>query len=158
MSQVHKVSNAVVHQPLRDLLGQLLSMSLAKRDIGSVTASDVGLRTSTAASYTIGGKFYSKAASSAVWALSGDKIAASKHCKFGLLLNSFGDGAVTQGDIVDTAAAAEVGDIASTEACVGEILIQTGAAEFVPGTTTFSQCISAGGSVTVTEYMHPLAV
>ena len=157
MSQVHKVSNAVVHQPLRDFLQQILSMSLAKRDVGSVTASDTGLRISTSASFTVGGKFYSKAASSAVWALSGDKINASKHCRFALMLDSAGTGTISQGSIEDTAAAAEVGDIASTKCCVGEVLIQTGTAAFTPGTTTFSQCISAGGSVTVTEYMHPLA-
>lgn len=152
MASTYRTTEAVVHQPLRDFLNNLLNMSLAKRDIGSVTASDTGLRISTAASYTINGRFYNKAASSAVFALSGTALTAGQRCKWLLSLDSNGNGTATQGTIAVTEANAVLPNRPENQCPVGQVEI-VAAAPYTPGTTTFSQVISSGGSVTVTEFM-----
>jgi len=148
---ITKVNDAVVHQPLRDLLTLgLTNRNHNKKNVGSVTASDTGLRISTAGDFAIGGVMYNKAASSAVFALTGVNIEAGKTKRIALMLDTSGAGTVLAGDAVANGSTPGFGEIPATKCCIADVVIAAAAA-FTGGTTTFSQVISAGGSVTIRD-------
>lgn len=130
---------------------QIQAQNFNKKNIGSVTASDTGLRISTAGDFSIGYTMYTKAASSAVFTLAGTTLTSSQVCKFLLALDASGNGVVTQGNIATTSAACSLPATSANTCPVGAVTYVAGASQAVPGTTTFSLTVSAGGSVVVTD-------
>lgn len=128
-----------------------LTRNLSFRNIGSVTDSDAGFRISTAGDYAVAGIMYTKAASSAVFALAGTTLTSSQVVKYLLTLDAAGSGVATQGNIAATSAACSLPATPAGGCPVGQVIVVAGASNCVPGTTTFSQTVSAGGSVVVTE-------
>lgn len=130
---------------------QRQAINLNKKNVGSVTDSDTGFRLSTAGDFSIGDTIYTKAASSAVFVMSGTTLTSSQACRFLLALDASGNGVVSQGNLAATSAAASLPTTSTATCPVAEVIVVAGASQHVPGTTTFSQTISAGGSVVVRD-------
>ena len=130
---------------------QRRAINLNKKNVGSVTDSDAGFRISTAGDFSVNDIIYTKAASSAVFTLAGTTLTSSQVCRYLLALDSAGSGIVVQGNIAATSAAASLPATSSGTCPVAEVILVAGASQHVPGTTTFSQTVSAGGSVVVND-------
>lgn len=128
----------------------LQARNLGNKNIGTVTASDAGLRISTAGDYSIANVLYTKAASSAVFALPASTLASAQAIKILLTLDNAGNGTATAGSIA--ASAATVLPATPAGGCpVGVVDIACGTSSIVLGTTTFSQIQSSGGSTVITQ-------
>ena len=132
----------------------LLTQNLSKKDIGSVTASDVGFRISTAGDYAIAGVAYNKVASSAAITLAGTTLTSSQACMYLLTINAAGSATATQGNIASTSAGCSLPATPAGGCPIGQVTVVSGASNCVPGTTTFSLTVSAGGSVVVADLIR----
>lgn len=123
--------------------------NLANKNAGSVLNSSVDLRISTAGEYVIGNVIYTKAASSAVFALPASTLASSAIALLATL-DSAGNGTVTAGAVA--ASGATVLPATPAGGCpVARIDIVCGTSSIVLGTTTFSEITSSGGSTVITQ-------
>lgn len=144
-------SSAVVADSKAVSVGTTMqARNLGNKNVGSVQNSDADLRISTAGDYAIGNVIYTKAASSAVFALPASTLSSSQAIKLLATLNSAGTGVVTAGALADSAATV----LPATPAggCpVAIIDIACGTSSIVLGTTTFSEITSSGGSTVITQ-------
>jgi hypothetical protein len=132
----------------------MLTQNLNKKNVGSVQNSDAALRISTAGDYAIDGVLYTKTASSAVFTLAGTTLTSSQACMFLLALDSAGSGQITQGNIAATSGECSLPATPASQCPVGQLIVVSGASTFVPGTTTFSECESATGSIVFSDLMR----
>jgi hypothetical protein len=128
-------------------------MSMTQRDAVCLSAANIGIGTTTSkvrtttnvANYTIDGRTFFKAATDDLWTLAGTSLTTHQVCAFYLWLDAAGAATVTQSAIA-TAATAASGYVAgafgwpqAADKClVGAVLIKSGAATFVPGTTALT--------------------
>jgi hypothetical protein len=126
---------------------------ITSRDAYATAAANVGIGTTTTkvrtttnvAHYTIDGVAAFKAATDDLWTLSGTSLTTHQACVFYLWLDTAGTATVTQSAIV-TASTAASGYVAgafglpqaASKALVGAVLVKSGAATFVPGTTALT--------------------
>lgn len=132
----------------------MLTQNLNKKNVYSASDSDTAASLSTTGDFAVGGVLYTKTASSAVFTLAGTTLTSSQACMFLLALDSAGSGQVTQGNIAATSGACSLPATPANQCPVGQLVVVAGASTFVPGTTTFSQCVSNTGSVVMTDLMR----
>jgi hypothetical protein len=138
MATIKEVLEAAKHQPLIDLLTNLLNFNSSNGGIAiGSTASKV--KTANSVDYTIDGKYYTKAGTDDFWTLSGSVIPVSSFCKFALCIDAAGAASAVQGVVASTSAAALVPDPTANTCCLGYVEVATnGSTTFDPGTTLLS--------------------
>lgn len=103
-----------------------------------------GVKSANAVSYNIAGVAYTKAASDPLIAMSGTALTTHQVCAFFIMINAAGTVSLSQSDI--KTASTGTGYVAgafewpdpSDKACIGAVLIKSGAAVFTPGTTALT--------------------
>jgi hypothetical protein len=133
---ITKISDAIVHQQIRDLLANFLNMCFTKVGL-AISSTNTKIKTATAATYSVAGAMYTKAATSAITITAGlDTQAVSKFCKYLVSLDASGNFTVTKGSDADTAAAAALPDVPADNTAVGYFQVETDASTtYVPATT-----------------------
>lgn len=163
MSYVTKINDAVVHQPLRDLLRGLVTHNMTPKGCVSAQNSLIDPALSTAGSFVIDGKFATVAASSSFFALEDTQIPAGGGCTFVLCVNAAGSGIGYASDVLTSEQVSVAGAIASVQASttlpdipdtmcpVGLYTVVAGSVSHVSGSSSFSLVDSAGGSHLFTQ-------
>lgn len=163
MANVTKINDAVVHQPLRDLLRGLTTFNLTPKGCVSAQNSLIDPALSTAGSFVVNGKFATVSASSSFFALEDTVIPIGGACTFVLCVNAAGSGIGYASDVLTSAQVSTAGAIASTQASVvlpdvpdtmcpvGIYTVVAGSVSHVAGSSTFSLVDSAGGSHLFTD-------
>lgn len=129
-------------------------MTISARDNFATTSANVGItsnvallrvRTNSATSVVIDGRAFALASTDDLWVLAGTALAVQQTCAFFLFLSITGVATVEQSAIV-AASTAPTGYVAgawawpdpSARACVGAVVIRSGAAVFTPNTTVLT--------------------
>lgn len=140
-------AHATTHEPethhMTISIRDNFSSNSASLGIATLTASRV--RTNAVAQFNIDGRAFSKAVTDDNWTLAGTSLAANQICAFFLYHDAAGVATVEQSAIKAAATAAvgyEPGAFAwpdpATRAVVGAVLVRSGGAAFVPGTTSLA--------------------
>lgn len=103
------------------------------------------VKTAAAVVMNIGGRAITKAATDDFWTLSGTALAINQVCAFFLFIDSAGAASIQQSAIANASTNAsyspgafEWPETTATKACVGAVLVKSGAAIFTPGTTSLA--------------------
>lgn len=167
---VHKITDAVVHQPLRDVLRGLVTRNLANKNVWSAQNSLIVPSISTAGEYAVNGVIVTNAASSSAFPFSATKtVPVGGGLVAVCCLNAAGSGIAYPSNVLTSAQVSTAGagcanvlasddlvlpDIPDTMCPVAVYTVAVGAgAAHVAGSHAFSQAISAGGSVAITNIM-----
>lgn len=162
---VNKINEAVVHQPLRDLLRGLVTYNPASKGVGSAQNSLVDPALVTAGSLVINGVHIATvAASSSFFALADTIIPAGGAATFVCCINAAGSGigyasgvltsaqvSTAGGTAANAQASAVLPAIPDTMCPVALYTTVAGSVSHVAGSSTFSTVTSAGGSHLFTQ-------
>jgi hypothetical protein len=166
---VHKITEAVVHQPLRDLLRGLVTMNLATKGVWSAQNSLLCPSVSLAGDYAVNGVLVTNAASSSAFPIHGTPTVPiggglAAVCCF----NAAGSGIAYPTNVLTSAQVSAGGtgcanilananlvmpEIPDTMCPVAIYTVAVGTVAHVAGSHAFSQAVSAGGSVAITQIM-----
>jgi len=139
MSKVIKISDAVVHQPLRDVLIGLLNVSSGVPILAEGTNANT-IKTTGTITYAINGipqTAYAGTDNVAMTACAAQAV--STFCKYLVSINAAGTVLTTKGNDAATAALALLPDLPVTDAPIGYFQIATDSTHtFTSGTTDLS--------------------
>lgn len=167
MAQVQKISDATMHQPMRDLMRALVTMNLANKNVYSAQNSLIEPSCSTAGAYTVNGVIVTNAASSSAFPITPDTtIPIGGGACFVCCYNAAGSGIAYPTNVLTSAQVSTAGagcanilasadivwpTIPDTMCPVAIYTIAVGSVAHVAGSHAFSQAVSAGGSVLFTN-------
>lgn len=171
---VNKVSNAEMHQAMRDVLHGLTNINLSNKNVYSAQNSLVDPSMSTAGDFGVNGVVATKAATSSLFAITPDTtIPIGAGAAFVCCLNAAGSGIAYPTNVLTSAQVSTAGGgcanilasadlvmptIPATMTPVGIYTVAAGTVSHVAGSSSFSLVDSAAGSHLFTQRLGATSI